>query len=169
MKNAGVTSSKDRKQVETMNPARRWSPARSTANETSTDLLSGKGSVLGEGGPVFIRLDDGEPCGLKNSKISDRLSTHGCYTVLHLRGLQSLFSRPVREPRRTREALPFFSRDHHRAHIPSVPILRARANADTLFELLYPTLFARISVGGARRMWLVEHNRDGGRSRAACG
>lgn len=29
--------------------------------------------------------------------------------------------------------------------------------------------YARISVGGARRLWLVEHNSGGGRSRPACG
>jgi hypothetical protein len=112
MKNAGVTCSKDKKQVETMNPARRWSPARRPASETSTDFW-------GEDGAVFIRLDECEPRGLKNSTPRDRPTTHGCYRVLHRIGLQSFFSRPVREPRLTREAVPFFSRDHYRAAIPA--------------------------------------------------
>jgi hypothetical protein len=91
MKNAGVTCSKDKKQVDTMNPARRWSPARNPASETSTDFLSEKGGVLGEEGAVFIRLGECEPRGLKNSKTRDRLSTHGCYTVLHLKRTNVIF------------------------------------------------------------------------------
>lgn len=106
-----------------MNPARRWSPARRPASETSTDLPSGKGGVLGEDGTMFIRLGECEPRGPNNSTTRNRPSTHACYRVLH----RSFFRRPVREPRLMREALPFFSRDHHRAHIPSVPVLRDRS------------------------------------------
>ena len=68
---------------------------------------------------MFIRLDECEPRGLKNSTPRDRPTTHGCYRVLHRIGLQSFLSRPVREPRLTRKAVPFFSRDHYRGAIPA--------------------------------------------------